>query len=138
MIKHILVGYDGSESAQRAFSFAMELAQATDAEVHVVSVLQITEAGSDASVLMMTDDVSEVEAGLKKELDTLAGDDQNRYDIRVIYGSPGDVLLAQIEEQNIDHLVVGHTDRGSLLRWLLGSVSDDVIAHASIPVTVIR
>jgi nucleotide-binding universal stress UspA family protein len=34
--------------------------------------------------------------------------------------------------------VIGHTERGALARWLLGSVSTDILANAHVPVTVIR
>jgi nucleotide-binding universal stress UspA family protein len=48
------------------------------------------------------------------------------------------VLLSQVQQHDIDHIVIGHTARGALARWLLGSVSGDVLARAHVPVTVVR
>jgi nucleotide-binding universal stress UspA family protein len=137
MLKHSLVGYDGSESSQQAFRFAMELARACDGRVRVVSVLQVAE-GGDTCALMMTDNGAQRAQDLLDELKTLEADAGERVDIEVTHGSPGDVLLSQVQQHDIDHIVIGHTARGALARWLLGSVSGDVLARAHVPVTVVR
>lgn len=138
MIKHTLVGYDGSESAKHSFRFALDIARGSGGHVHVVSVLQMTGGGVESCATMMTDRGTEHASELKAELATLAPDDAELFDAEVIYGSPGDVLLAMVQKHNIDHIVIGHTERGALLRWLLGSVSSDIIERAHVPVTVVR
>ncbi|MDO1527566.1 universal stress protein [Fulvimonas sp. R45] len=137
MLKHSLVGYDGSESSQQAFRFAMALARACDGRVRVVSVLQVAE-GGDTCALMMTDNGTQRAQDLLDELKTIEPDAASRVDIEVTHGSPGDVLLSQVQQHDIDHIVIGHTARGALARWLLGSVSGDVLARAHVPVTVVR
>lgn len=138
MIKQTLVGYDSSDSAKRCFRFALDLMRATGGHVHVVSVVQITEGGPEACAMMMSDKGAGRVGELQAELAALAPNDVDLFDIEVVYGSPGDVLLAQVEQHGIDHIVIGHTERGALLRWLLGSVSSDIIARAHVPVTVVR
>lgn len=138
MIKQTLVGYDSSDSAKRCFRFALDLMRATGGHVHVVSVVQITEGGPEACAMMMSDKGEGRLDELQAELTALASGDVDLFDIEVVYGSPGDVLLAQVEQHGIDHIVIGHTERGALLRWLLGSVSSDIIARAHVPVTVVR
>ncbi len=138
MIKRTLVGYDGSTSAKRSFRFALDMMRATSGHVHVVSVLQVTEGGPEACAMMMTDQSDSHVSELDAELKALAPDDTDLFDLEVVYGSPGDVLLAQVQKHDIDHIVIGHTERGALLRWLLGSVSSDIIARAHVPVTVVR
>jgi nucleotide-binding universal stress UspA family protein len=59
-------------------------------------------------------------------------------DVELIHGSPGDVLLSQVDQHAVDHIVIGHTERGALARWLLCSVSENVLARAHVPVTVVR
>lgn len=137
-MQHILVGYDGSASARHAFSFALELARATGGRVRVVSVLQVTAGGSETGAVMMTDKGEQHANDLVADLTRLAPGDTDRVDAEVVYGSPGDVLLTQVAEHGIDHIVIGHTERGALLRWLLGSVSVDIITRAPVPVTVVR
>lgn len=136
MIKRILVGYDNSETARDAFRFALEMMRATGGHVYVLSVLQVTEGGADAGATMMTDQSEAHTSDLQAELARIAPDDGALYDAEVVYGSPGDVLLAHVEAHDIEHIVLGRTHKGGLLRWLLGSVSNDLIARARVPVTV--
>jgi nucleotide-binding universal stress UspA family protein len=138
MLKYSLVGYDSSESSQRAFRFAMDLARCGGGRVRVVSVLQVAQGGADACTLMMTDSASLRTQELEQELRAIAPDSEQFVDLEITHGSPGDVLLNQVRQHPIDHIVIGHTGRGTLGRWLLGSVSDDVLAGSHVPVTVVR
>jgi nucleotide-binding universal stress UspA family protein len=138
MVKYSLVGYDGSDASRRAFQFAIDLAHACGGRVRVVSVLQVTEGGADACALMMADSGTQRVQELLEELTAIVPDTATLVDVELIHGSPGDVLLSQIEQHGVDHLVIGHTERGALARWLLGSVSTDVLARAHVPVTVVR
>lgn len=138
MLKYTLVGYDGSDTARRAFQFAVNLARVCGGRVRVVSVLQVAEAGPNASAVMMADSSTERSRHLLDELMALVPDAQELVDVDIALGSPGDVLISQVRQYGIDHVVIGHTERGTLARWLLGSVSVDVLANAHVPVTVIR
>ena len=137
MPRYSLVGYDGSDAARRAFAFAMELARAVGGRVRVVSVLRVAE-GGDTCALMMTDSGDQRVQELQDELAALDPDAARLADIEITHGSPGDVLLGQVAQHGIDHIVIGHTERGALARWLLGSVSSNVLARAHVPVTVVR
>ena len=137
MPRYSLVGYDGSDAARRAFAFAMELARAVGGRVRVVSVLRVAE-GGDTCALMMTDSGDQRVQELKDELAAIDADAARLADIEITHGSPGDVLLGQVAQHGIDHIVIGHTERGALARWLLGSVSSNVLARAHVPVTVVR
>ncbi|QAU24752.1 universal stress protein [Dyella sp. M7H15-1] len=139
MVKYSLVGYDSSDSSQRAFRFAMEMARCGGGRVRVVYVLQVTQGGADACALMITDESRQRSQELLEELRAIAPEATDRVDLEITHGSPGDVLLNQVRQHpDIDHIVIGHTSRGALGRWLLGSVSEDVLAGAHVPVTVVR
>ena len=138
MFKYSLVGYDSSPSSQQAFRFAIELARLSQGRVRVVSALQIIEGGADTTSLVMTDTSGQRAIELMAELRALATDADTLVDLEVLHGSPGDILIGQVNVHDIDHIVIGHTERGALARWLVGSVSDDVLARAHVPVTVVR
>jgi nucleotide-binding universal stress UspA family protein len=139
MIKYSLVGYDSSDTSQRAFRFAMELARCGGGRVRVVYVMQVTQGGADACSLMITEESRNRSQELLEELRAIAPDAGEHVDLEITHGSPGDVLLNQVRQHpDIDHIVIGHTSRGTLGRWLLGSVSEDVLAGAHVPVTVVR
>lgn len=138
MLKYALVGYDGSPSSQRAFRLAVELARLSGGRVRVVWVLQVVEGGSEACALMMADSGARRAQELLDELVAMEPDAASLLDIELVHGSPGDALLSQVQQHGIDHIVIGHNERGALARWLLGSVSGDVLARAHVPVTVVR
>ncbi len=138
MFKYSLVGYDGSATSQRAVRFAVELAQASGGRVRVVSVLQMTEGSADTCALMMTDQGGQRCSRLLDEVKQLVPGTAALIDAEVVRGSPGDVLLEQVARHGVDHIVIGHTERGALARWLLGSVSGEVLERAHVPVTVVR
>lgn len=137
MPKTILVGYDGSETARRAYLFAVELAACSGARVHVVSVMQIDN-GADTSALMMTDRGEDRLASLRSEVAALPTPHGVGVEVELIHGSPGDALLSYVARHGVDHIVIGHSERGALARWLVGSTSTDVLAKAHVPVTVVR
>lgn len=52
-------------------------------------------------------------------------------------GSPGDVIVSYSKKESATTIVMGCRGLGKLRRTLLGSVSDYVVRHSSIPVVVI-
>lgn len=138
MVKYSLVGYDGSAASRRALDFAVDLARVSGGRVRVVSVLQVAEGGVDACTLMMADSGTRRVQELHAELAQIVPDAAALFDVELIHGSPVDVLLGQIEQHGVDHIVIGHTERGALARWFMGSVSGNVLARAHVPVTVVR
>ncbi|HET7359090.1 MAG TPA: universal stress protein, partial [Rhodanobacteraceae bacterium] len=97
-----------------------------------------TEGAADTCALVMADSGTRRAGELLAELRDMEPDAEGLYDVEVMPGGPGDVLLEQVRHHHIDHIVIGHTERGALLRWLLGSVSTDILARAHVPVTVVR
>ncbi len=138
MLAYSLVGYDGSASSQRAFRFAIGLARACGGRVRVVTAVKLVEGAADTCALVMADSGARRAGELLAELREIAPEAEGLFDVEAVSGCPGDILLDQVRRHGIDHIVIGHTERGALARWLLGSVSDDVLARAHVPVTVVR
>ncbi|NII11935.1 universal stress protein [Oleiagrimonas sp. C23AA] len=138
MIKHILVGYDGSDTSRRAVALALDMTAASNGRVRVITVVRVSQGGDDAAVMMTDTDCQTRQRQLREAMDELAGDQAGRIDTQVILGEPGHALLGQVAEYDIDHIVIGHTERGALARWLLGSVSGELLERARVPVTVVR
>jgi nucleotide-binding universal stress UspA family protein len=138
MFKHILVAYDGSAPAEKAFDVALGLASAFKGTVRVVSVVQPPEPAADVETEAL------IEAG-RDHFETLLAQLAKRaamadvpIETEILFGHPAELVLAVAEQRGVDHIVVGHKGKGLLRRWLVGSVSRVVVDHARISVTVVR
>ncbi|RDZ98554.1 universal stress protein, partial [Haloferax sp. Atlit-6N] len=56
----------------------------------------------------------------------------------VVMGIPQDQILDQIERADADVVVMGTHSRSGIDRYLIGSVTERVMRHASVPVLTVR
>ena len=137
----ILVGHDGSESAQHALRWAGELARRADMDLHVLRSWSMTTAPRPASwspgyVPPMEDWAAAVLEELDKHVKTAHLDPGLRLTCHAVHRSPAKALVETAS--GADLLVVGARGRGGFGGLLLGSVSDQCVHHAPCPVTVVR
>ena len=138
MITRILLGYDGSGSADSALEFATVLARTFGAELHVLAVARPPEVGDDVETLAVVENArSRYDKLLHKVRAKLAGE-SIKTEFHVVVGHPAEQLVRYAELHGIDHIVVGHRGHTLFERWLIGSVARQVIAYAHCAVTVIR
>lgn len=136
MLKQILVGYDDSPAAQRALEFALKLAQGFDCQLQVVYAAVLPAGSPEATASLMADSTA-LRPGLSQKVLERAAQAGVKAAWKVVPGSAGDVLLAEVKSGSFDHLVIGNSGRGTLARWLLGSVMNEVVGHSQVPVTVV-
>jgi nucleotide-binding universal stress UspA family protein len=132
----ILLAFDSSGPAQRAFAYALDLAQRTGRPLHVVTVLDV--APEFAAGTGGADDalVRESEGALK-ELRQQAATAGIPLTSRVMVGPPALLLLQELQATDAAQVVIGHTEKGMLMRWLAGSVSRSLLDEARVPVTLV-
>lgn len=85
--------------------------------------------------------VSTAEAQARAYLDAIAARlraDGVRTRTLIRWGTAADMIVAEIEAQRADLVILGSSTRHGLSRLLLGSVAEDVIAGASCPVLLVR
>ncbi len=135
-MNRILVGFDGSKDSRTAVTFAADLAAHYEAELHVITVIQLPEIADDIETEAILDR-SEAAANrlLKSATEGLA---EAQLVTAVKVGHPAEQLIRYAEDNDIDHIVLGHRGRSFFDRWLLGSVSRRVVAYASCTVTITR
>jgi nucleotide-binding universal stress UspA family protein len=138
MISKLLLGYDGSDPAKRAFDLALDLARHFGAELHILAVARPPEFGTEVETEAVIEQSRHHYAKVLQPLKTrLAGEAiQSLFEVAV--GHPAEQIVLYAERHAIDHIVVGHRGHSMFERWLLGSVARQIIVHAHCSVTVAR
>jgi nucleotide-binding universal stress UspA family protein len=138
MYRRILVAYDGSEAARKAFDTACSLAAGDDAELFVLSVARPPEIGDDVESEAVIENSRRFHHGLLVELKTVAAAKGLRAHFEVAVGHPAEQIIFDADRHDADLIVVGDRGRSKIARLLLGSVSKHVAEHAGRPVLVVR
>jgi nucleotide-binding universal stress UspA family protein len=137
----ILLAVDGSEEASAAARTAVELADRTDSELHVVHVGEVTpvahperrgyharyEELQEQARRLLEEQVDEVES---------AGGTVSRAHLRM--GRPDEEIVVLAEEMGAGLIATGSRGLGGMRRALMGSASDSIVRHAHCPVLVVR
>jgi nucleotide-binding universal stress UspA family protein len=134
----ILLATDSSREAELAATTAVDLANSTNSELHVIHV------GDFLPTFLAQTEVEP--AQLEREAQQLL-DEQ----VRGIEEAGGTVKethlrLGRADEEIVDlaqnigagMIVMGSRGRGRIRRALMGSVSESVVRHAHCPVTIVR
>jgi nucleotide-binding universal stress UspA family protein len=137
----IVVGVDGSPSADAALRWAVGQAELTGSTVDAVIVWQYPAALAGfgmAPMAISADDLRETAEKIAADAISKAVDPGSHVTVReqVVEGYPARVLLDVA--RGADLLVVGSRGHGELAEALLGSVSQHCVHHAPCPVVVIR
>ncbi len=143
-ITKILVPFDDSEHAARAFGFALTLAKNYDASISVISIVQEEIknswiSGTPGREKGMTERSStrlENKAGL---LQLHAEKFGIRFESAVVTSnSVAETLLTIIREYKIDFVVMGSRGKGMHKEMMLGRISTHVALNSSCPVLLIK
>ena len=144
MFKRILVPTDGSDISQKSVQTAVQLAASVGAEIHTLCVKEPFPYGAisemqptppqeffDAQERTATRNVGAVaeaceSAGVVCHAQTVEG------------VQPWEAIVAHASEQHCDLLVMGSHGRSGLASLFLGSETNDVLKHTTVPVLVVR
>lgn len=143
MFKQILVPLDGSDVAEKALSKAAGLARMCDAKV---TLLHVLESGD----LHLSADFPDVYVNLHREQLANSQEYLNRQALKlhkqgvlvqydVLDG--GDIaarLLERAANDDCDLIVMSTHGRSGLERILMGSIAEEVVRHATVPVLLVN
>jgi nucleotide-binding universal stress UspA family protein len=138
MFNKILLAYDGSLPARKAFERCLELARLGGAELAIVNVLRPPEFAEDVETEALIESARARSQTELAQLATLAAAGGAHVMTHIRVGHPAEQIIAVAEEWGADLIVTGHRGQGLFERWLLGSVSRVVIAYARCAVLVVR
>jgi len=147
VMKKMLIAYDGSDASKKAVDMALKCSDEED-EITLLTVIpaELAEA-SFTKMLLPTIDLSQiVKSGTFKEkaMESLSKvvkeieSNVKKVNIVVESGDPADEILLSAKKHEADIIVIGYKGYGKEGRFLLGSVTDKVVRHASRSVLVVR
>jgi nucleotide-binding universal stress UspA family protein len=141
----MLLATDGSEKAELATRAAIELAEGTGSELHVVYVEPLPDfmKKNDAGIPGYDRELYEkIEEEARETLRKLvwrvkvAGGIVSDSHLRM--GAVAEEIVAFADELEVDLIIVGSRRLRGIRRALTGSVSESVFRHAHCPVMVVR
>lgn len=136
MLKTILLPLDGSSLSERALTYAAVLARRCEATVVLVeAVLAHTFPGVNPSEAQ-----TEVTTGAEQYLNTAAerlSADGIVTETHVYYDHPVHAILDAATRRRADLIVMSTHGRGGLSRMLYGSVADQILRRATVPVLLV-
>ena len=146
-MKRLLVAYDGSEASTKAIDVAVQCSTHDDELVLLTVIPAALVESTFTNMLLPTIDLSTVVTpGTFKEkamenLGKLAKELEgkiSKVDVVVEAGDPADEILLVAKKYDTDIILIGYKGYGKEGRFLLGSVTDKVVRHASRSVLVVR
>ncbi|MCS6843243.1 MAG: universal stress protein [Caldilineales bacterium] len=153
MYKRILVPLDGSTFAERALPHALEIARATNGELHLLTVVPLLDNQSMAVVDLypmyvyrsftvdQSQEMERLQADLRAYLEELcrrAASGGVRAEPVVRSGQPAEEIISYAHEAGCDLIVMSTHGRSGIGRWVYGSVADKVLRGADVPVLLVR
>lgn len=149
MFKKILVAVDGSEHADHALNYALDLAEKYSASLELLTVLHYVYISYDidSTGFIRPPVVQEwIEAQraqhekvLSQALEKVKKRQPNlNVSTKLVEGRPADKIVEAAKEENVDMIVMGSRGLGGVKQLFLGSVSDRVADEAPCPVLIVK
>lgn len=144
MFSRILVPLDGSARAEQALSEAARLARATQGALILVRAVAPpprypatyvpAELAPNATYETFEEEANSYLLGVSQS----SGVAGIPIECHVSVGPPAPLVIEAATEYAADLIVMNSHGRTGLARWVLGSVAQQVVRHAAIPVLVVR
>src|SRR4051794_19734427 len=145
MIRSIVVGTDGSETATKAVQEAADLAGQLGAAIDIVSAytpvstqrLRDEARQAPGDVQWLVTPREDVDAKLRDAKEVAEAMGAREVTLHAREGDPADAILDVAEERGSDLIVVGNKGMSGAKRFLLGSVPNKVSHHAPCSVLIV-
>lgn len=139
--QNILVAVDGSHEAEWAFQKAVEAAKRNKAKLSIINVIDTRSFASveayDRSISARANDFAQK---LLDGYEKVALENGVEHVEKIIdYGSPKSIIPKKaVEKIGADLICCGSTGLNAVERFIIGSVSEAIVRHASCDVWVVR
>lgn len=138
MFKTILTAYDGSESASKAYTLALDLAGKYQARLTVIAVARPPEPPEDIETEAILETAQQHYEADFAAMKHRAMTQSVAAAFDVVAGHPAEQIVYAAERHGADLIVMGHRGRTFFDRWLLGSVAKQVMSYSPCAVLIVR
>ena len=135
--ERILVAVDGSDFSMVAVDQAVSLGGICKSQIFVISVVDLYPDQMAVAPNLVEAMSEEVRKNLDEAKERVDKANIPCETIVHMGGAPHEFITQEAKEKNIDLILMGTHGRTGLKRVLLGSVAQNVIAHAPCPVMVV-
>ncbi len=135
----ILVTTDGSEGSEKATRFASKLAIESNSSITLLHVIPKIGTTKEDIITLLKEEIGSPEEAGKKYLEKsrkIAEELGIKPKTKLLNGDPLEEILK--EADNHDLVVTGSHGLGAIDRFLLGSVSSELVHKSKTPVLVVR
>jgi nucleotide-binding universal stress UspA family protein len=136
----VLATTDGSDCARAALERAVDVANRTDAALHVLSVVDTRNLGVDVRTDVYRDALEETVRDVVDDAAAFATDAGVPPAASVVEFAPSVSrgVRSYVEDHDVDLLVVGTHGRTGFDRFVLGSVAEFLVRTSPVPVLTVR
>jgi len=135
-----IVAVDGSDESEEALRYGIRVADGLDASVDVVYVVKPEIYSEEGRVLI--EDMSDAEGRAEKTLEEARAiaEDEGFDDVRTeeLYGDAPEEIADHAETADADGIFIGHRGISEQYEGAVGSVAQELVRRATVPVTVVR
>ncbi|MBI2823999.1 MAG: universal stress protein [Planctomycetia bacterium] len=141
MLRNLLCPVDGSPLAEQALPYALGLAQKAGATLHI-ALVHVPNAYGEYFPSHTEDLEEEAKTCEQKYLDglrdRLASASRVNIDVHHLEGIVPETLTAEVADRQIDLVIMAAHGWGYVSRAIVGSVSDHLIRHLTIPLLIVH
>jgi nucleotide-binding universal stress UspA family protein len=139
-VPSIIVATDGSSTAESAFRAAHLIASATDAHVHVITVLELLPIVVPVpEMILLTNDADTSRSDAQRKLvrEQLAKvDPARRWSMEMRHGRPGEVIARVARDRNADLIIMGMNKHGLWDRFLGEETAMEIARLTEVPLFI--
>jgi nucleotide-binding universal stress UspA family protein len=141
MFKRILVPLDGSERAEQALPVAARMARGSGGSVILLQAVDVATFSYSYLALAPMGNIMETSLNEARkyltDVTTSAMFNGIPTEVHVPFGSATSQILAVADSTQADSIVLTSKGYTGMTRWVLGSVAEYVVRHASLPVLLL-
>jgi nucleotide-binding universal stress UspA family protein len=127
-VSNILVPIDGTAREHKAFEYASRIAKLANAKVTLLHV-------QEQHILKLRPEIEAFGTQILKNAANTIGVSTEQ---KLVSGDPAKAIIQTAEQEDTDLIIITSGGSGSFRHILLGSVSDHVLSHATVPVLLVK